>query len=44
MIEIIHRKLNKSKQKKKKEISSYRDNKLGVHTTINGKGYIARIK
>jgi hypothetical protein len=43
-IEIIESKVNKSKTKKKKSKSIYREEKEYPHTTIGGKGHVARIK
>jgi len=46
-INSISEKVNKSKIKKKnknQDTSLHRDNKTSAHTTINGKGIIARIR
>jgi hypothetical protein len=40
----IQPKVNSAKQKKKRKSSIYRESKTEVHTTINGKGKIGRIK
>jgi len=46
-IESIPEKVNRSKTKKKNknpDTSLHRDNKTAAHTTIGGKGIIARIR
>jgi hypothetical protein len=41
---IILPKVKNVKKKKHLEISYWRENKIGVHTTIKGKGKIARLR
>lgn len=40
----IKPKVNPDKTKKKRQNSNHKENKIGVHTTIGGKGIIARLR
>ena len=43
MIETVEKKVKKPKKKNKHVYSLYKESKIGVHTTINGKGLVSRL-